>query len=316
MKKVCVLLLAAALLVGMSVSALATEEPLSLSSETAGPGGTVYVAVTLNRPLEADSMGISFTYDKAVLAPLPNASFWEQEGLLQDFNGSGEGVWTVEKTTELSGQLCVAAFRVLEDTEAAQTELKCRLVVKNGSVEVGTFDAIARVEIACEHVFGYWHSNGEIGHYHSCVYCGARETSSHVWSEGTAGVGENRNTIHFVCQVCKAMRVVEQQTGKQEVRPSETEPKDDGHGHEHEYEPPYRDFNDPTAAHDHGHEGYVYDEHGNLVYDEHGHPVTVPVEEHAHDHGGGENGWVILLCVVLPVAALAAGGYIFLKRKK
>ena len=320
MRKVLFALLAAVLIVCFGVTALATENGLELSAEEAAPGGTAYVTVSLTEAVQGDSMGITFTYDKAVLAPVADASFWELEGVLQDFNSNADGVWTVEKTTELKEQICVVAFRVLENVEVTETELACKLVIKNGSQEVGVYEATAKLTIACDHVFGYWHSNGEIGHYHSCIHCGMKETSSHNWSEGTPGVGKNEGKTCFVCQTCKAMRVVEPQSGKQDVVPSETEPAEDGRGHEHEYEAPYRDFNDPTSGHDHDHNNYVYDEHGNVIYDEHGHPVTVPAEdgEHDHDHvsSGGENGWVILLCVVLPVAAFAVAGVLFLKKKK
>ncbi|NLH01096.1 MAG: S8 family serine peptidase [Clostridiales bacterium] len=54
-----------------------------------------------------------------------------------------------------------------------------------------------------EHTYGPWVSNGETTHSRTCSGCGHRETSLHIWDNGTTG----DNGITYTCTVCGEKRV-------------------------------------------------------------------------------------------------------------
>lgn len=143
MKKLLYPLAALVLAALLPITALAQSE-LAATDATVQPGETVYITVSLNTPLEGTTLGVSTVFDEELLAPAQKGSRWQVKGLLSDFNEKGMGVWTTSEVVTLQGDMVVLAFRTLSD-QPFSTEVVCTLIVKNGSEEVGRFDATATV---------------------------------------------------------------------------------------------------------------------------------------------------------------------------
>ena len=134
----------AALLLLAALLPLTAFAQSQATDATVQPGETVYITVSLATPLEGTTLGVSSVFDDALLAPLEKESRWQVKGLVSDFNEKGMGVWTTSSAVTLQGDMVVLAFRTLSDLPFT-TEVTCTLIVKNGSEELGRFEAVAKV---------------------------------------------------------------------------------------------------------------------------------------------------------------------------
>lgn len=151
MKKWITLLMLVALMGAMLSTAQATENLLQVKDVELTPGETVYVRLELTQPVVADSMGVTYSYDPAVLRPLKSSSTWTKQGTTQAFDTANKaGVWMNQSAVELEGRVCSLAFQVLTEEENFNTQVTVTLVIKNGGIEVGTYTANVRVYTAGE----------------------------------------------------------------------------------------------------------------------------------------------------------------------
>lgn len=234
MKKSLALLWILALVSSLLLGAAAAETGMSISDATGQPGDTVYLAVKVNTPVAGNSIGISYAYDGAVLEAVPEACSWSIKGVLQDFDKNDQGVWATEKATELSGTVCVLAFRIREGIRFTETTVSCTLSIQNSGKEVAGYTAETTVSYACSHEFGDWTDSGSIGHSRECALCQRTQTQSHVWDNGT--IKENPDSLQtdwkvFACTVCGGTKYIEIPKSSEELpetteqpQPSETMP--------------------------------------------------------------------------------------------
>lgn len=228
MKKLIIFAAVLAMLWGMAFGVCAAGDAVKISNTTAEAGDTVYLTVSLTKKTVGDTIGVSFTYDNAVLEWLPDASTWEKKGALQDFGSfDNSGVWTADKAADLKGDICVLAFKVREDAAFTETAVNCTVLVKNGAKEVGSFETAASISMKCDHEFGEWAQNGDLGHTRTCTRCGGHQTQSHSWDEGTLAedpTDPGTNVRTRTCTVCGETKTERVAAENRETVPAYTEP--------------------------------------------------------------------------------------------
>ena len=212
MKKICIMAIIMAMLLSVSAVAAAEEDPLSLSDANVRAGQTIYLTLKLNTAVTGDTMGVSYTYDRNILEAVVSSCTWSKKGSLSNFNREDDGVWATNTPVDLTGDICVLAFRVKSGAEFADTSVSCTLVIKNGSQEQGTYTAQAQVSYSCEHSFGNWENGGEIGHMKTCAYCGETRTAAHTLGTGVTTEKPNdpdNDLLIYKCEICDYVRQVE-----------------------------------------------------------------------------------------------------------
>lgn len=232
MKKISILAIVLAILLTLSTVAMAEENALTLSDASVREDETIYLTLRLNKSVIGDAVGISYSFDSAVLEPVLSSCTWSQKGTLSNFNKEHAGVWAASTAKDLAGDICVLAFRVKDGVKLTETTVSCTLVIKNGSVEQGTFTAQAKITYACDHSYGDWEPGNESGHIKSCTYCGSSAFQPHSWN--TPETEENtedpdHDWMVYTCQVCgfvhrEAIPEVEEPTVPTEATEPDTEP--------------------------------------------------------------------------------------------
>lgn len=225
MGRILTCLLLGLLLVG---KCFAAETELTVSDAQTQPGKTVYLTVTLNQPIEADTVGISYSYDAEALKPLPDSCSWSKKGMLQDFNAQDKGVWTTGEEMQLKGELCTLAFRVLDEADFSSTEVHCTVVVKNGAETVAEYQAKGTVTQVCAHTYGKWEQVDEQMHRHTCSKCGAAVSQSHSWSNGTVKddpQSPGKKITEYQCSSCGGKKTVAAAIDTSTLFPQGTQPE-------------------------------------------------------------------------------------------
>lgn len=233
MKKILSFFLAVMMIAELTISAEAAEAGIRMDDVTLQEAEMVYVPVSLQPEVTGTAVGLSYTYDDTVLRIVPEECSWTETGALSDFSEtSPQAVWASDGAQKLTGDLCVLAFRVLNQDTFQKTEVSCSVTVKNGAKTVGTYQDTAKITKVCNHQYGEWESAGESGHIHKCSLCKGQEFQSHDWDKGTQSADpEKPNTTitTYKCMVCTAERVVEdenQPAVPETTRPSQPEETD------------------------------------------------------------------------------------------
>ena len=226
MRKFIITLMILMLCLNMAIGVHAAEEMLSIPDVSAQQGQTIYVAVTLTESVMGDAMGVTYSYDKAVLEAIPSSSTWGKQGMLQDFSRTDSGVWAVGQVQDLKGTVCVLAFRVKDGVSLTETEVTCTVTVKNDADTVGTYTATGKITAACDHKFAAWESDGELIHSQTCELCGHKQAQTHVWNDGVVSdhpTDEQKDLLTFTCTICGATRqqeIADQASGQQPTMPT------------------------------------------------------------------------------------------------
>lgn len=206
MKKPVLIIAAVLLAAAIIVAVMLMPKKLSVSDVTAAADGqTIYLTVTLEKPVTGTTMAIEYNYDASVLEALPQSSSWIPQGRLQDFSTmTSHGVWTNVETTELSGELCVLAFQVRPDAEYSKSTVRCTLTVHDENGGQRSFAASGRIVPACRHKFSKW-QQADSGHSRSCAACGKVQTLAHNWNSGKKSTDDSgAEIIVFSCKDCNA----------------------------------------------------------------------------------------------------------------
>lgn len=338
MKRFVLLMLALMLILSLTTVCLAAEDaPLSVSNSQIAEGQTVYLAVTLNESVTANTIGVMCEYDKTLLTAQPSLCTWGKTGVLAAFEQDNMGAWASAEAQDLKGKLCVLAFQVKEGVAFSRTAVKCTVMLKDNAEEKGTFTAEGYVETPCDHSYGPWSGAGSLGHQRTCSLCGGKNTQAHSWDEGSSAPkpgDSNITVVTYTCQVCKETSTREVPAGAEQTapdRPQQTEPEQEnvvstfpqtGQGSnrpedsrpqtgEDKHGPSYRGEEASTAGTqpEHGHS------HEEEAATEPSHDATEPSHDHEHAPAGGSsraNIWVI----VAVLAAAIAGAVLFLKKKR
>lgn len=332
MKHFVLCFLALGLVVSLSGLCLAAETPLSVSDAKGGSGQTVYLAVTLDESVMANTVGITCQFDDTLLTALPELCRWEKISLLSAFEEGNVGAWAGAVTSDMKGKLCVLAFQVKEGVAFSQTKVVCTVVLKDGAKEMGTYTAEGTVSCECAHDYGDWTSTGEVSHTRVCSLCGGKNTQYHSWDDGTEKAGEgNMTTVTYTCLVCRAQTAVEVPTGGEAQRPTEpgqTEPD----GIVVRPTVPDQDTGSQSGQQDHSQstqsnadtgiqtEGVVTPDHTHAAGEETlssdlGNTDGQTSAEAGHDHTAGGTDPANIWVIVGVLAVAAAAGVFFLKKK-
>ena len=211
MRKRIVIILALVMLSNFALTAIGAEDMRKVADVTASAGDTVLLTVTLNGSAVGDTMGVSYSYDGALLEAVPEKCQWEKDSLLEDFSLAGNsGVWTSSNSADLKGDICVLAFRVKDGASFTSTQVSCEVVIKNGSKEVGTYEAVGVITMRCDHSYGPWEEKGISSHSRVCTLCGGQETASHKWDNGSVEedpMDPSMNNKTYTCTVCGATKM-------------------------------------------------------------------------------------------------------------
>ena len=239
MKKILSFLLAAVLVSVLMIPAEAAGSGIQMMNITLQEEETVYIPVSLASEITAAAVGLTYTYDSTLLQALPEACQWKQTGVLSDFSKTeSQAVWATDGAKELSGDLCVLAFRILNVKSFKETTVSCSVTVENADGSASTYQASAKLSKVCEHKMGQWSSNGEQDHIRKCEMCGAEERQSHDWDRGTVSRDPQKPNVIIKtrqCKVCAEKKVTEVPGGNQEIFPTypeftrPTEPEWDDH---------------------------------------------------------------------------------------
>lgn len=147
MKKILMLVLAL-LMISIPFPIWAASPEITISDATAVPGQVVYLNIELINCKKANTLAITMEYDSTVLKKVANKCTWEIDGKIQDFDvAKDRGVWCTTKAKDLNGKICTLAFRVKQDISVADTEVSCRIQVKNDSKDIGTYSAKAIIRV-------------------------------------------------------------------------------------------------------------------------------------------------------------------------
>ena len=142
MKKVLGCLMTTIMVCVACITVQAANPRIIVSNATAERSQMVYLTVKLSDCAKADTLGISFEYDSSVLKKIASDCSWNNKGTIQDFDiAKDNGVWTGNKVKDLNGEVCTLAFRVKADAPAGDTDVICKLIVKKGAKEIGTYTA-------------------------------------------------------------------------------------------------------------------------------------------------------------------------------
>ena len=329
MRKLFSFLFAVFLTMCLAVPGFAVEADLVLSDAEAKPGDTVYLTLSLQTQLAGDAMGLSFSYDEKVLEPLPAQSWsWSVKSAIKNFDiKKNRAVWGSNETTQLEGDICVMAFRMLEKAKLTRTKVTCELIVKNQGTEVGTYTAQCVVGQPCEHEYSPWDGQDILFHSATCKICGLERTQSHDWDDGTQTTVDGKNVMRFSCHICHRSRDVEL-TGEGEKETVPTKPTtpqntptvpnvDFEPNHEHE-----EDIWNTIPASDNVHEDHDHvnsDEDSQTIpNDDHENPGVSDDETHDHIHeepviknNDPATGYVIVFAVVI----MLGGAILFVKKR-
>lgn len=205
MKKISILAVILAILLTLSTVAMADDNAITLSDAHVREDETIYLTLRLHKSIIGDAVGISYTFDSAVLEPVLSSCAWSQKGALSNFNKENSGVWAANKANDLAGDICVLAFRVKDGVKLTETTVSCSLVIKNGAVEQGTFTAQAIVTYDCSHSYGPWEPGNEAGHIKTCIHCSGTAYQPHSWnSPETEENAEDpdHDWLVYTCKVC------------------------------------------------------------------------------------------------------------------
>ena len=151
MKKLLSLFLAAILVSLLLIPAQAAETGIKMTNVTVQEGKTVYVPVSLTSATTATAIGLSYTYDSTLLKVIPGECTWKQTGALSNFSQtSNQAVWASDGAKQLSGELCVLAFRVLDAAAFTEATVTCTVTIENGSTITGPYEASAKLTKASD----------------------------------------------------------------------------------------------------------------------------------------------------------------------
>lgn len=222
----------AALVLLMLVTPCLAAETVSVNDATAAAGQTLYLTVTLESPLKANTVGITCQFDKTLLEAQPALSSWAVKGVLSAFEQDNMGAWATGSETQLTGKLCVLAFRIKDGAAFDSTEVTCTLKFKTDAKELGQYTCKAKVSCQCDHSYGDWKSTGGMNHERVCSLCGGKNTQVHQWDDGTERKQENGTVIITkTCLVCKEQLKTQMPAGSEQgsaiepdKRPPETQP--------------------------------------------------------------------------------------------
>ncbi len=185
MRKLLILLLTLALVLGLPLGALAQEEAVYLTDATAEPGQTAVFVLSLRKDLVASSMAVVYSFDESMLEADPQGCSWAPESVLEDFNGQNMGVWAGEKAQPLKGEICRLSLKVRPGAVLVPTKITCKLILKNGGETVGEFETTATLAPPCQHTLEEKGASiGMLGHKRQCTKCTLWVTESHTWEEG------------------------------------------------------------------------------------------------------------------------------------
>ncbi len=329
--------LAVLLLVSQPLTCMAADEPLTVSSAQGDPGEYVYLTVTLNKEVTADSIGIKYKYNTAHLKADPQLCQWGKAGVLSSFDVvddayPGIGVWAGVSSEKLQGTVCTLAFKVLDKASFTKTDVSCVVTLRNENDQV-EYAATGTVSTTCSHSYGPWKTTGLADHKRSCEKCGDSYVESHAWDSGVLSKIEGKpelNLLTYTCTVCKQTK--EQQVPADSMQEELAPPEDDKVVEQNKapgqqtQKPALDNQGSPADDHtDHTHEDPL---HGGISRDEieqdptyltddtdHDHDNVIDHTGHNHNEPQG-NPLVNFIIIFVVVAAAVVAAVLFLKKKR
>lgn len=345
MKRLIILCMILGVLASLCIPCLADEVPLEVTNAQAKAGETVYLAVTLNESVEANTIGIKCNYDKTLLTAVPELCVWGKAGTVSAFKAENNGAWTSTKE-DLKGKLCVLAFQVNEGVAFANTAVECTVILKDSAKEVGNYIVKGWITSDCDHTYGPWASAGKLNHTQICSICGGKSTQPHQWDEGTQSEQKDVILKTLTCQVCREQKVLEisKVTGEvtpvepssDAVAPSADQGADKNPGSTSQSETatkptqqastkptssvnnsPEQDKPEATVPHDHDHDhDHDHEDSNKVSTATTGHSHTEQPGQDAHTHTGAKIDPAIAWVVVGLIALTLVGAFFAVRKKQ
>lgn len=225
LKKLSSLIIIVCLVFSLTIPAFAAQVNLSPNSSNASLGDTVSVTVSLSGVPDTNAIGLSVSYNSAVLQLEVSNCKWLIQGLLSAFNPTdGRGVFASEGDAEdFNGDIFVLTFKVIGEGAG---DVSVEIIAKDNSTLVADVTASARLTSGNDghtHSFNVKNTASEYlmsaatcdklaRYYYSCL-CG--EKSDSTFESGTyAHILEHVEAIdpdcendgiieHYKCLVCK-----------------------------------------------------------------------------------------------------------------
>ena len=232
MRKLTLILVAMALVLSVTCNAFAAGASLTVADMPAKADETVYLSVSLNGTLTADAIGVRYSYDSALLEPLPDSSIWDVSGSLSDFSQEDSGVWANAQSKELTGRLFTLAFRLKEGVTLTESSVSCTVVFKNGESSSTELTATGKVYTVCDHTYSDWANAGQLDHSRTCTLCGKKQSQTHTWNSGTTAdhpSNPSLDIVTYTCTVCGATRSAEVTGEAVPVLPTVPQPTEPSH---------------------------------------------------------------------------------------
>lgn len=224
-KKLSSLIIIVYLVFSLTIPAFAAQVNLAQSLQDASVGDTVSVTVSLSGVPDANAIGLSVSYNSAVLQLEVSNCKWKIQGLLSAFDPTdGRGVFASEGDAEdLNGDIFVLTFKVIGEGAG---DVSVEVIAKDDSTLVADITASTRLTSGAEshtHTFNVKNTASDYlaspatcdslaKYYYSCL-CGEKTdrvfesgTYSHILEhvEAIEPDCENDGIIdHYKCLACK-----------------------------------------------------------------------------------------------------------------
>ncbi len=220
MKKILLAILAVALLVALSVPAMAADTKItvtpSVKTVKIDPDAPVEVTftVSISTTVPYTSVGYKVSFDKDVFEHEDGAY---ELGLIgqSDFSyNSGTGtyyyVMTLSRASAYSGELFKFTLKLKDGATVGNATIGGEVSCKNENDDVAISISSAKVNVGCDHDYSKWAAvEGKDQHNRVCSKCNTPQTEKHGWElvkDTSTGNCEEASQRDYKCEDCGATK--------------------------------------------------------------------------------------------------------------
>ena len=209
MKRRIIAIITAVLLFSLlAFSASAAGSTATTETKSCAQGGTVTVGVTLSSTSGVTSGAVEVIYDNTKLQLLDGS--WNTPGaLLSSFDkATNKGAFAYQTGNTVSGKIFSVSFKVLDGASVGDTDVQCKIQLKNGSTDLPVTNAVGKISITCKHNFTKQDTTypaspasctSAASYYYSCTICGEKGNNTFTVGSPTSHVYDKEvNTEEYL----------------------------------------------------------------------------------------------------------------------
>ena len=220
MKKTILTLITVLLLVmAFTVTVSAAGTTATTESKNGAKGDTVTVNVSVTSTSNVTSGAVEVTYDSTKLQ-LVDGSWSVSGSLLANFDKSnGKGAFAFATGSTVDGNILSVKFKVLTDAPLGDTDVQCKIMLKNGSTDLPVTNKAGKITVTCKHSFtkkttDYLASEASCisgpKYYYTCSICGEKGDTTFVQGEpSTHNYNKKVTTSDYLVKSVKCVNTAE-----------------------------------------------------------------------------------------------------------